>query len=123
VAIHAGKTIERATIEYLRIHAPQVSLPRTFETGKIIGFVNIVDCVTKHRSDWFSDEGGYFFATDARIAWDGPAIKGRLGFFRTEIAGDARLTPAVKKFIRRDSIRGEDWERNGPEAKRPKRER
>ena len=105
VAIHAGKTIERKAIELLKGCSPKINYPETYTTGRIVGFVNIVDCVSKHRSDWFfgSENGGFFFVTDARVAWDGPAIKGRLGFFRTEIAGDVRLSPAVKEFICRYS--------------------
>jgi hypothetical protein len=98
VAIHAGKTIEREAIDHLRIHAPEIKLPQHFETGKIIGFVNIADCVREHPSEWFSDDGGYFFVTDARAPWDGPAMNGRLGFFKTELS-----LSAVPDFLNRPS--------------------
>jgi hypothetical protein len=101
VAIHAGKTVDHKDITDLREKC-RIHLPATFDTGKIVGFVNIVGCVRDHDSGWFFPPN-FFFVTNARVAWDGPAVKGRLGFFQTEIAGDVRLSPAVKKFIRRYS--------------------
>ena len=51
----------------------------SFQTGGIVGSVELVDCVTKSRSFWFSGECGLVLRS-ARKAKFRP-MKGRLGFF------------------------------------------
>ena len=50
-----------------------------FETGGIVGSVEIVDCVTKSKSFWFQGKYG-FVLKDARTCRLRP-MPGKLGFF------------------------------------------
>src|SRR5579884_295793 len=83
VAIHAGLYVpyDGDCEEVEAKHG--ITIPREYELGRIVGFVNIVDCVTSHPSRWFTGPFGY--VCRSAVAWDGPAITGRLGFFRTRL--------------------------------------
>jgi len=57
-----------------------------FQTGGIVGCVEIVDCVTKSRSCWFSGDYGFVLKKARRTRFR--PMKGRLGFF--EVGGAKR---------------------------------
>lgn len=50
-----------------------------FQTGGIVGSVEIVDCVTKSRSYWFGGDYGFVLRNARRSRFR--AMKGKLGFF------------------------------------------
>lgn len=59
-----------------------------FQTGGIVGSVEIVDCVTKSRSYWFGGDHG-FVLRNARRTRRKP-MKGKLGFFEVNDASSNR---------------------------------
>jgi ASCH domain len=54
-------------------------LPEEFETGGIVGMVQLVDCVTSSRSKWFEGPVGWVLAKPRRLPFI--PLKGRLGLF------------------------------------------
>lgn len=86
--IHASSSpVTRAEYEnfiaicrYRRIK--QIPAREAFQTGGIVGSVEIVDCVTKSRSYWFGGDYG-FVLKNARCAQFKP-MKGKLGFFEVK---------------------------------------
>jgi len=54
-------------------------LPAEFETGGIIGMVQLVDCVTSSRSKWFEGPVGWVLTKPKRLPFI--PLKGRLGLF------------------------------------------
>jgi ASCH domain len=61
VLIHAGLHVER---EACRKHGVDPSkLPR----GAVVGVVELADCVTKHRSPWFSGRYGFVLRNARKI--------------------------------------------------------
>jgi hypothetical protein len=54
-------------------------LPEKFETGGIIGMVQLVDCVTSSRSKWFHGPVGWVLSKPKRLQFI--PLKGRLGLF------------------------------------------
>lgn len=67
----------------------RVKLPPEYETGGIIGMVQVIDCVQASRSKWFESGGFGWVLSNARQLKFVPH-KGRLGLF-----------PADKKLLRR----------------------
>lgn len=57
----------------------KLPLPKVWELGGIVGYVEVVDCVTSHPSGWFSGPYGLVL-TNARPLPFYP-YKGRLGLF------------------------------------------
>jgi hypothetical protein len=96
--IHAGKDIENRTwIKHFRgtfaVHAsgtlmrhaefPRGALrpePEDLVTSAIIGFVDLVDVVTVHRSRWFAGPIGFVLANPRPLRAAVPC-KGKLGFW------------------------------------------
>jgi len=54
-------------------------LPEAFETGGIVGMVQLVDCVTSSRSKWFEGPVGWVLSKPKRLPFI--PLKGRLGLF------------------------------------------
>lgn len=105
--IHAAQTVDAGSLEALiellaKDSAPQaevdiIAVPRT---GQIVGLVEMVDCVTAHRSDWF--EGPYgFVVVDPLRFFPGIPMKGRLGLYDLPV----ELKSAVDRAVR-DAIAG-----------------
>jgi hypothetical protein len=86
VLIHAGQSKSGITAEelaYVKRHYRISDLPETFETGGIIGIVELVDCVKRHRSKWFNGPFGWVLAKPRRLPFK--KCKGQLKFFRAKI--------------------------------------
>lgn len=101
-AVHAGLRIDRDADETLRagIHpvtgrpfvAP-LPLPRRWETGGMVGAVEIVDAVADHPSEWFVGPRGLVLRKGRPHPFI--AVAGQLGFFdwRGRIIGAESLAP------------------------------
>jgi hypothetical protein len=61
----------------------RVKLPARFETGGIVGMVEVVDCVETSRSKWF-DGYGYGWVLSAAQPLPFTPHKGRLGLFEAD---------------------------------------
>jgi len=84
ILIHVGKSIDwEGCVEAGRIVHPMPP-PEIFEAdlGGIIGEVEIVDCVTKSDSPWFSGPYGFVLANAKRLPF--MPLRGQLGFFEVE---------------------------------------
>jgi hypothetical protein len=85
VLIHAGANtseLSEPTIQRIE-HRHGIKLPREFETGGIIGVVDIVDCRSRTGSTWHVRGNiGWVLAKPRRLTFR--ACKGALGFFKPE---------------------------------------
>jgi hypothetical protein len=54
-------------------------LPEQFETGGIVGIVQLADCVTRSRSKWFHGPVGWVLSDPRKLSFI--ELKGRLGLF------------------------------------------
>ncbi len=81
--IHAGKSFDYQGYHWV-ISEIGLALPapHRFETGGIVGEAEIVDCVTRYDSRWFSGPFG-FVLRNARPREFNP-VSGKLGFFEIE---------------------------------------
>ena len=83
VAIHASKTVSADDRRLCEDFGCDLD---AFPLGHVVGFANIVDCVSDIANcragdeDWFNGPYGYLIG--GAIWWDGPAIKGSLGFWK-----------------------------------------
>ncbi len=83
--IHASQKLDMdvaETRDYFR--GTGVKVPRSFETGGIVGYVELVDCVTSHPSGWFNGPYGFVLANARPLPFY--ALKGRLGLFEVDDA-------------------------------------
>ncbi len=61
-----------------------VKMPETFDMGAIVGVVDIVDCVTSHRSPWYHKQGfGWVLAKPRRLPIK--PCKGKLKIFAPDL--------------------------------------
>lgn len=58
LAIYAD-SIDKERERALRTRSPRIAFPNVFETGGIVGWVRVVDCVTESDSEWFTGPFGY----------------------------------------------------------------
>jgi hypothetical protein len=63
----------------LRTRRSKCPLPERFETGGIVGMVQFIDCVSDHRSKWFSGPVGWVLSESEKLEFI--PLKGRLGLF------------------------------------------
>ena len=54
-------------------------LPEEFETGGIVGMVQLEDCVTKSQNKWFEGPVGWVLSKPKRLPFI--PLKGRIGLF------------------------------------------
>lgn len=87
--VHASLKFDAEAFRFIRDTIPAVfrRMPREYDDyqrGGIVGTVNLVDCVTEHKSKWFAGENYGFVLKDGQPL---PflALKGKLGFFETGI--------------------------------------
>ena len=127
VAIHASQGVSRAEYEecaefcrHLRRGLPAgqagIRLPPLDQLprGQIVGFMFIGDCVEDSGSPWFF--GDYGYVVEKAISWQGPVLKGNVGFWHLKIPRN--LPPKVWKAIADAERR---WETEfGPEKQRVK---
>ena len=76
-----GRGLKRDAIE--RVGRMGIKLPDSFETGGIVGWAELVDCVTHYDSPFFSGPVG-FVLRDASTLPFFPCT-GKLGFFEVTI--------------------------------------
>ena len=87
ILIHASKSMTRAdwfaASLFVRTFAPglcqKIPPPEELEQGGTVGEAVILDCVTRHDSEWFTGE--YGFVLDQQKPLPFQPCKGRLGFF------------------------------------------
>lgn len=79
--VHAGKTIDRDGIEYLKDMGFRV--PDPLPTCGIVGIATIIDCVESSRSKWFGGPFG-FVIKDAYPVKFAP-LPGMLRFFEVDM--------------------------------------
>jgi hypothetical protein len=81
--IHAGLSLNSYTeknIDWLNKKFG-VSIPMELDTGGIVGIVDVVDCVERHKSRWFNKGNfGWVLANPRRLIFR--PCKGALGLFR-----------------------------------------
>ena len=98
IGIHAAATYTRDDYEEcaffvcdfypkLRERMPAFGV---LDRGGIVGETTILDCVTRHSSEWFFGPYG-FVVTDSKPMPFIPC-RGALGFFRVQVVGD-KVTP------------------------------
>ena len=86
--IHASKSYNKSTRP--PIHDTIKEHPPIFPLGAIIGIVNLVGCVTEHKSYWF--EGPYGFVLENAHKFKDPIpYKGRPGMFMVDLSSDPFL--------------------------------
>lgn len=86
VFIHTGKSWAHLTAEefkYIKRRYRVPNLPDTFETGGIVGIVEITGCVKHHRSKWFRGPFCWTLTTARRLPFK--PVKGQLTFFNPKI--------------------------------------
>ena len=71
----------KAKLEEFRLFARKrgVELPDVFESGGIVGMVQLDDCVTKSRSRWFEGPVGWVLSKPKKLPFI--PLKGQLGLF------------------------------------------
>lgn len=82
ILIHAGKSIDREGLAYVKREFPRIPLPETFETGGIVGEVDIVDCIkpgSQIKSPWYAGDFGFVLRNAVPLPFK--PCKGQLGFF------------------------------------------
>ena len=83
--IHAGLSRDAYTEENIAWIKRRfgVQVPMELDTGGIVGIVEVVDCVEKHRSKWFEKGGfGYVLTKPLRLTYR--PCKGQLSLFKPE---------------------------------------
>lgn len=81
--IHAGLSRAAYTEENIACIKKRfgVQVPMELDTGGIVGVVEVVDCVEKHRSKWFEPGGfGYVLTNPRRLPFR--PCKGQLSLFK-----------------------------------------
>lgn len=96
IYIHAGKVFDRVGLNVLgRLRSVRkeavdaVSGKTSWEFGAIIGEVDVVDCVTRSHSPWFSGPYGLVMR-NPRLYSKSIPCRGKLGFFEPDIAETRR---------------------------------
>ena len=104
ILIHASAGLYQdeydAASHVIRHHGLSVVLPplRDLQRGGLVGIVELVDCVERHPSVWFSGPRG--FVLGRRMALPFVPCRGRLGFFNV---GALRLPRAYADVINQRS--------------------
>lgn len=90
VLIHAGKTwhsFRPSDLEAeMRSGGMNLTVPRELPRGGIIGMAEIVGCVRRSESPWFSGPFGFVLANPRPLPFL-PCV-GRLGFFCVDVPSD-----------------------------------
>lgn len=72
-----------------------VVLPEAFQTGGIIGMVQLADCVTHSRSKWFEGPVGWVLSKPKKLPF--MPLKGQLGLFDPPPRIQKRLLGRTRK--------------------------
>jgi hypothetical protein len=85
VAIHAAKGMTEqeyvAAYQYCEARGLILPMPTLLMRGRVLGTVEIVDCVSASTSPWFMGDFG-FVLRDAQLFQGSIAAKGALGFWQ-----------------------------------------
>lgn len=85
IAIHASKKIDYDAYYRLKFNGYELPPIQKLETGKVIGTVELIDCVEEHTSKW-KEEGTYGYVLINPTTLKNPFFaKGQLGFWECEI--------------------------------------
>lgn len=118
--IHASLKVDTEMVAILWEHwgKQEVDLPERFDTGSIVGIVDMVDCVTESESEWFDGPYGFVLANPQPL----PPLpyKGKLGLWEvptlpTEQVAAMQDKPedAIREIAQRQGIGqkiGHDWQ-------------
>ncbi|ODN69225.1 ASCH domain-containing protein [Methylobrevis pamukkalensis] len=98
ILVHAGKRVDLDAMTEIKAGRHPVTgrplrltLPGAFPTGAVVGEVEIVMCVTDHRSDWFVGDHGFVLRNPLEFAPE--PWRGQLGFFDIPDDTARRLVP------------------------------
>ena len=86
VQVHAGKIPDPGWFPQLELElaAQGITLPDHPDLGALVGEVDIIDCVTRCDSPWFTGPYGFLLANP--LVYSRPLdYRGRLGFFETDV--------------------------------------
>ncbi len=88
--IHAGKKWDHNGLLWVSENFPHIwmeDLPGSdedmYERGGIVGMAELVDCVTDHKSPWFSGPHGFVFRNPHTLTFT--PLPGQLGFFNANL--------------------------------------
>lgn len=86
--IHAGKKLDAAGYEWVRINFPDIPLPlpALLEKGGVVGLAQVIDCVEEHDSPWFFGDYGFVLANAQPLPFF--PYKGQLKFFKAFVPGE-----------------------------------
>ncbi len=78
--VHAGKKFDNAGYDWVA-NEMNIALPdkKAFELGGIVGRAEIIACVSRSDSAWFTGPIGFIIQNAAALPFH--ACRGRLGFF------------------------------------------
>ncbi len=80
IYIHAGKTFDYDGYYWVKKRFEiDLPLPENFDHGGLVGIVDLIDCVSDCRSDWFIGPYGFILRNPEKITFI--PMKGKLGFF------------------------------------------
>jgi hypothetical protein len=88
--IHASQKLDMDAAETRRyFRGTGINFPSAFETGGIVGYAELVDCVPSHPSGWFQGPVGWVLANARPLPFY--AVKGKLGLFTVDLPPDYQL--------------------------------
>lgn len=82
IAIHASKQIDHAAYYWLKAQGNELPSIEALITGKILGTVEITDCVQEHISIWKEKGTWGYVLQNPKPFTDPIAAKGNLGFWK-----------------------------------------
>ena len=82
IAIHASKQIDHAAYYWLKAQGYELPSIEALTTGKILGTVEITDCVQEHISIWKEKDTWGYVLQNPKPFSEPIAAKGNLGFWK-----------------------------------------
>lgn len=82
LAIHASKQIDYDAYYWLKAEGHELPPIKELVTGKVLGTVDLIDCVQEHTSVW-KEEGTWGYVLQKPQPFNEPVhAKGNLGFWK-----------------------------------------
>jgi hypothetical protein len=118
--VHAAQSFDHGGYRWvqskMRVPMPE---PSRFERGGIVGEADLVHCVSRHKSRWFSGPRGFVLANARPLPFR--PLRGRQRFFKVEDDDESVVEPERKVGVvvrfdaarRRMLVRLVDWLRVG----------
>lgn len=91
IAIHSSKQIDYDAYYWLKSEGYKLPPLEMLETGKVLGTVELTNCVTEHASEWKEDGTfGYVLKNPQpfKVSFD---AKGQLGFWSCKIPQEVSI--------------------------------